>query len=333
MSSPNAANKVTSRCDFKLSYVLNFSRYSRYFPLQLEQPNYPSFMTDLLANNRDPYTKNFRAHIRSYNSALSFASMGANIVTPTGSGPYCFKTHGQVYHSTSHLHPRNGIAPKYAQLYVLDSALATQHRLALAPNQDCLPEIMVKIDAFFRANNMYAKSYRMMHEIERDQIDKAQREGTPIPNISMVFNRDLRSSDKRYDLPTPSANEIAMVFTTDDGQPPFERDFQVYSRRPIDHNKNLISLHTNSPHLNPMVYALMFPYGDSGWQENIPGFLDSNRHITKLEFTAYQTQVRDFFNPVMRSGKLTQQWLVDSYLQVEANNLNYIKRNQTDFRV
>ncbi len=74
-----------------------------------------------------------------------------------------------------------------------------------------------------------------------------------------------------------------------------------------------------------MVYAIMFPYGEPGRQENMPGFLDPNRHITKLELTAYQTQVRDYFNPVMRAGKLTQQWLVDSYLQIEANNLNYIK--------
>ena len=39
------------------------------------------------------------------------------------------------------------------------------------------------------------------------------------------------------------------------------------------------------------------------------------------------------FNAVtMSADKLTQQWLVDSYLQVEANNLNYIRLHQQHLR-
>ena len=33
---------------------------------------------------------NFRRNIRNYNSALAFASFGANIRPPPGRGPYCF---------------------------------------------------------------------------------------------------------------------------------------------------------------------------------------------------------------------------------------------------
>ena len=51
-----------------------------------------------------------------------------------------------------------------------------------------------------------------------------------------------------------------------------------------------------------------------------------------LQFKAAMTAIRDDFNPIMSAGKLTQQWLVDSYLQVEANNLNYIRQNQKRLR-
>ena len=130
--------------------------------------------------------------------------MGAQVVEHAGTGPYCFTTHGQVYHCATHVHPPAGEQPKYAQLYVLDSAEANEHRMRLPPNKECLPEVMQKIDAFLRVNNIYARTYRMMHDIERDQVDRALRENRQLPNISMILRRDRRS--KRFDLhrPTPT---------------------------------------------------------------------------------------------------------------------------------
>src|SRR5258705_1454499 len=43
----------------------------------------------------------FREHIRSYNSAASFASLGAKILDLPFRDPYVFKIHGQTYHLTS----------------------------------------------------------------------------------------------------------------------------------------------------------------------------------------------------------------------------------------
>src|SRR5258705_9259024 len=51
-----------------------------------------------------------------------------------------------------------------------------------------------------------------------------------------------------------------------------------------------------------------------------------------MQYKAAKTAIRDYFNPIMSAGKLTQQWLVDSYLHVEANNLNYIRQNQQRLR-
>lgn len=84
-----------------------------------------------------------------------------------------------------------------------------------------------------------------------------------------------------------------------------------------------------------MVYPLIFPYGEPGWQ---PGWkcnkytgakeCAKRTNITKLQYVASLTAVRNEFNPRTRAGRLSQQWLVDSYLQIEANNLNYIRYNQ-----
>ncbi|GBN22847.1 hypothetical protein AVEN_217629-1 [Araneus ventricosus] len=54
-----------------------------------------------LLTEHSPDAKNYRQRIREYNSAFAFASMGARIKPPRGTGPYCYRLHGQVYHRVS----------------------------------------------------------------------------------------------------------------------------------------------------------------------------------------------------------------------------------------
>ncbi|KAF9745488.1 hypothetical protein NGRA_3552, partial [Nosema granulosis] len=84
---------------------------------------YPEHLQNLLTNKTNPNAKNFRDNIRSYNSALSFGSMGAQIES-LSRGSYCFKIHGQVYHNTYNANNISG-ERRYAQLYVEDTEQAT----------------------------------------------------------------------------------------------------------------------------------------------------------------------------------------------------------------
>lgn len=52
---------------------------------------YPDFLRDLMSSVDHPDNANFKENIRSYNSALSFASMGAKIVDFHDRGPYILK--------------------------------------------------------------------------------------------------------------------------------------------------------------------------------------------------------------------------------------------------
>jgi hypothetical protein len=55
--------------------------------------------------------------------------------------------------------------------------------------------------------------------------------------------------------------------------------------------------------------------------------------ITILQFYAYRFSVRGGFNHIHSGGKLFQQYLVDSYVKAEANNLYWYKKNQKELRV
>ncbi|KAK6026601.1 hypothetical protein OSTOST_07420 [Ostertagia ostertagi] len=78
--------------------------------------------------------KNFHENIRSFNSALAMASMGAQVDALQGRGPYCYRIHGQIYHRLGPLHPRVGEPRQYGQIYILDTELAAQQRLGNARN-------------------------------------------------------------------------------------------------------------------------------------------------------------------------------------------------------
>ncbi|GBM60844.1 hypothetical protein AVEN_179000-1 [Araneus ventricosus] len=83
----------------------------------------------------------------------------------------------------------------------------------------------------------------------------------------------------------------------------------------------------------------LFPYGEPGWQpnwhcESYQGAQgnQSRVNVTMLPYKSALTAVRDDFNPIISAGKLTDQWIVDSYLQVEANDLNFIRTHQQQLR-
>lgn len=299
--------------------------------------SYPNFLFNLLMDPSNPDHKNFRENIRSYNSAVSFASMGAKVLDFNTRGPYIFKVHGQICHRTSHMQPLNGEAPQFAQLYVIDSTQATDIRVTHPANEQCLSHILDQIDRFFRQHNRLTNTYCMLREVQARAVQEASEEGEDIPVVNMVFRRDRHFDQRRYNA--PNANEIAMVFVNSDGEPPFERDIRVYPFNPENPMQPFINITILSPNLDPMAYPILFPYGEPGWQLNWSceayDGAQANRsrvNVTMLQYKVALTAIRDEFNPIISAGKLSQQWIVDSYLQVEANNLNYIKTHQEQLR-
>ena len=103
--------------------------------------------------------------------------MGSNIIKPPGVGPYCFKVQGQIYHFASPLHPKNGHVRQFAQLYVLDANQALYQRMAIIANTSCLSHTMKIFADMIEEYNPFAKSYKMLHDVELEELRKAQISG------------------------------------------------------------------------------------------------------------------------------------------------------------
>lgn len=211
--------------------------------------------------------------------------------------------------------------------------MANEQRLNNPANQKLNTNILEQLDNLIRQINVYAKAFRTLREVEIEEEVRAAQEHHSIPIVNMVFRRDRNNDRRRYNLPT--FDKVAMIFRSADGEPPFERDFRVYPRA----RQPLISLNILSPHLDPMIYVLFYPFGEAGWQPamKINMTKQPNRkrtHVTMLQWKVAQIAVRvNRFNAILHGGKLLQQWAVDSYLQMEANNLNFIRNQQGHLRV
>ena len=93
----------------------------------------------VLVGHQKARSVTFKQNIRSYNSALGFASFSDSLSpadaasgnqasiqnTSVRSGPPVYILHGRAYHIAGTLYPSRARKPKYAQLYVLDPAVST----------------------------------------------------------------------------------------------------------------------------------------------------------------------------------------------------------------
>ncbi|XP_042905358.2 uncharacterized protein [Parasteatoda tepidariorum] len=279
----------------------------------------PELLQKLLSDNSIE-ARNYRNHIREYNSALAFASFGAHIKPPPGNGPYCFRIHGQIYHMVSPLYSNDQNNAGYGQLYIFDSTEATNRRIE--NNTGCLRSVMEQLDGLLRQINPFAASYLQMHQFI--QLN-------PATDVKLVFMEDPSSDLRRYNAPT-SKTEVAAIFVGDNGEPPSNRDLCIY---PVADSCKTIS--PMNPCIDPMVYPLLFPQGDCGWHagmEHVQERRTAKRiRVTQLQYYAYRLAIRSEFSLLHSSGKLFQQFIVDVYVRTEGSRLNYLRLNQKDLRV
>lgn len=315
-------NKICKYCGAKL-FSLEVSEGSSSLCCHKGKINVPEVVVcdelKTLLERNDNTTKNYLDNIRQFNSALAMASVQVNSVHVPGRGPFCFKIHGQMYHMIGGLQPPAGHNPSYAGLFIMDSDEALEQRLGNVANTRCDPEIMAMLQTMLTHHNPYAQIFKF---VKHYMVNA--------PDVQLQFTTENAFDPRRYNLPTTS--QVAAVFISDDGAPPGQFHFVVYSKS----SGALTRISYLNPHSDPMCYPLLFPCGDSGWK---PGMPHVNIHrtavrtvTTQLQYYCYRLAVRGTFNLIHYSGKLFQQYVVDSYVKVEGSRIAYVRSHQKELR-
>ncbi|TBU00526.1 hypothetical protein CWI38_0888p0020 [Hamiltosporidium tvaerminnensis] len=191
---------------------------------------------------------------------------------------------------------------------------------------------MKKISSLMKSN-LFAHAFKMMYEAEEAQKYLKPNIETQI-QMAIVQNRktDLR----RYNA--QRCNEVAVVFVSGDGEPPIDRDLLVHLRpedTTIPETRRIEYRHRN---LDALSYTLLFSYGEQTWGVNIKLYnarrkgVNAHKNVTLKQYYSYYLQLRDELDPLLRAGRLTQQYVVDAYCKAEVDDLNYALTHQKKLR-
>jgi hypothetical protein len=103
---------------------------------------------------------------------MAFESLGAEMKSLLGNGPYCSRIHGQICHLVSPPCPNEANKPGYGQLYIFDCAKATTERLENQSNRGRMAEVMQRLDEKLRQVNPVAESYKRIQQMGRKKTSK-----------------------------------------------------------------------------------------------------------------------------------------------------------------
>ncbi|KAJ3816606.1 hypothetical protein F5880DRAFT_1457341, partial [Lentinula raphanica] len=219
-------------------------------PLLQPPPEY----LQLLLTSQDYQAREFRENIAQYNSALAFTSLGVSIdesVNRHGRGPPVFRIHGELKHLSGSLLPKQGKAPAYAQLYILDPRIALSYRMQRNNNLD--PVTMEGLQNLLNTVNPYSSIYQHAYEFLQQHPN--------IPELSISLRVMPGQDCRRYNLPT--ADEVAAIIPGDGTQAADRRDIILRIRE--EEGGGLQRVNDGHAAYAPLHYVLLFPRGEPGW--------------------------------------------------------------------
>ncbi|KAL7598971.1 hypothetical protein Lser_V15G23940 [Lactuca serriola] len=264
----------------------------------------------------------FLDNIRAYNSMFSMTSFGANIDESVNitRGPYTFKVSGQVSHWIGSLCPPSSEKPRFLQLYIYDTENEVSNRLRFFdnPTQGALDERFVSIiGSTLNATNEYVCTFKSAADIAC---------GMGLETYSVRLYNNV--SDRRYGAPSPGT--LGAIIAGDDPNSS-QYDIVVHSKDGLPHR--ISKLH---PAYMPFQYPLLFPFGEDGWSPRMRSRTNSecsDRNITVNMYYSYQLHARsNMFSLLLCGGRLFQQYIVDAYICVEQNRLDYVQNHQEQLR-
>ncbi|CAN6842539.1 unnamed protein product [Brassica oleracea] len=170
--------------------------------------NPPMELMTLLCKG-DELSKHYREFIRAYNMMFSFTSLGGKIdhSINNGRGPFVFQMSGENYHRIGDIVPEPGQAPKFSQLYIIDTLNEIKNRLdayAGAAAKKLKEPLVLLLKNMFYQCNPHVKAFRSA----RDRFDV---EGSTGYRMRLIETR--QSDGRTHNLPT--AKEVAALIPGD----------------------------------------------------------------------------------------------------------------------
>ncbi|XP_071909310.1 uncharacterized protein [Coffea arabica] len=316
----------------------------------LQQNKLPDILIELYTGRSDE-AASFRTYVRTYNNMFGFTSFGVHYdksLCKRTNGIYTFKVQGQTYHFIKDLIPSGG-SGVYLQLYFHDTDHELENRLAISQK---LTESIVKKIMHMMESNPYASFLRSLKHVP--DLDSYQ----------IVLKSHSENDQRVFNQPT--ASQIAALWV--EGQEfkeGYTRHIQIYTKEGKDH---LLQYYYGcyDPLQYPLLFPLgetgwhpgirritmenpkkrkrcnkkascttPFPNYRSAQElldaeEQGCNDLENNKEFVSMrEYYSYKLQMREKYTPsVLNTGRLLQQYVIDMYIKIETQRLDYYKNRQ-----
>lgn len=190
-------------------------------------------------------------------------------------------------HQIGSLLPPEGRPPVYAQLCIIDSREALDHRLRRNNGLD--PDLMYRLGGLISDNHRWAHVFK--------QADEAFQESNA-SQVTLQPTVNRNQERRQYSLPT--SDEIAGVIPGDGAQTSCSRNV-VLRRR----NGSFRRVNQGSPVCEPLQYPLFFIYGEDGYHYELYMSPDKWKWLSRTDYTAYRIQKRENeFSLLLHGGHL-----------------------------
>jgi hypothetical protein len=317
-----------------------------------------------LLTGTDEQSKEFRNNIRSYNSALSFSSMGVKLdhgLANMNTGNYTFRIQGSPYHLIGSAMPVQGDQPKFAQIYFYDVEHELDNRARIFPDMN--RATLAGLQTMMHTVNPFVAHFKMMKEVAQSirRERNANNDGSNdngidiLDNVKLVFRAEGAPDKRRYNRPTTSTDVGAVIVGGEgdvDNAIASKRDIVVHMKG----NNRLSHISELNQFYDPLHYVLIHPYGDAGW--NIKAMtshdltelnLDNNvmiaaaitnssnrqpSKVTPMQFYSFRMMFRPQTGNLLHlCGKLFHQYAVDMFCKMETERLFHQFKRSEDMRV
>jgi hypothetical protein len=321
-----------------------------------------------LLTGTDNRSKEFRNNIRSYNSSLSFSSMGVKLdhrLANMNTGNYTFRIQGSPYHLIGSAMPEQGDQPKFAQIYFYDVEHELDNRARIF--SDMNRATLAELQSMMHTLNPFVAHFKMMKEVaqtirrERGINNNDENNGGTIDaldSVRLVFRAEGAPDRRRYNAPTTSTDVGAVIVGGEgdsDNAIATKRDIVVHMKG-SDNNNRLTHISELNQFYDPLHYVLIHPHGDAGWnirQMTSPDLTELNLNnnpmiaaaitpqpsrqpskVTPMQFYSYRMMFRpQTGNMLHLFGKLFHQFAVDMYCKMESERLHHQFTRSEEMRV
>ncbi|KAL5572066.1 hypothetical protein UlMin_021663 [Ulmus minor] len=291
----------------------------------------------------------FKKYVRNYNNTFAFTSFGVKYdekLCRRNKGIYTFRIQGQIYHYINELLPSNNI-PSYLQLYFYDTEHEIKNRIQASSKLSS--NIITRILNILQVNP-YSTFFRLLKDI------------SDLKNHKIHLRSDPGLDQRVYNI--PSASQVAAILLDDDPSAEHKTgDIIVHSHFGFKHK---VQYYFGC--YDPLQYPLLFPHGDTSWHQSISRVnkkrgeafcgglhlvdpqemnlaieliqketkvLDMKKRntVSCCEYYCYKLQIRSTGKSILlHSGHLLQQYVIDMYVKLETQRLDYFRNRQDEIR-